>query len=111
MWETVTKITREQTGVDRYNQPVFEDVEADVPDVAVAPAGSSTDPQTGAVTTTRNTTLYLPDGVTSAPDDRWRVRGIVYAVTGASADWPTGFSSWTPGNVVVLEDTEYVDGS
>lgn len=109
MWETVTKITREQSGVDRYNKPVFTDVETNVDDVGVAPAGSTLDPETGAITTTRNTTLYLPPEVTSAAGDRWRVRGVVYEVEGASADWPTGFSSWTPGNVVILKETEFVD--
>lgn len=110
MGETVILITREQTGVDRYNKPVYSDVETSVDGVGVAPSTSTTDPATGAIITTGSMALYLPPNVTCGPDARFRVRGIEYKVRGASEDWASYYSAWRPGNVVRLEDRNYVDG-
>lgn len=110
MGETVVLITREQTGVDRYGKPTYSDVQTPVDGVAVAPATSTIDPSTGAVITTGGMTLYLPTAVTSGPDARFRVRGVEYKVRGASENWRAFYSQWQPGNVVHLEDRDYVDG-
>lgn len=112
MGETVTHIRPgTQTGVDRYGKPIFSDVSNTVENVAVEPSGSVRDPQTGFVTEKRGFTLYLPSSETNGPDDRFTVRGKTYKVAGTSSDWVSPFTSWTPGNVVVLEETEYVNGS
>jgi hypothetical protein len=110
MCETVVLITREQTGTDRYNKPIYSDVETAIDGVGVAPTTSSTDPTTGAVITTSGMALYLPSDVSCGPDARFRVRGSEYKVRGRSEDWASLYSSWRPGNVVRLEDREYVDG-
>lgn len=110
MAETVVLIEREQTGVDRYNNPTYADVETTVDGVGVAPTTSSIDTQTGALVTTGAMALYLPSGVTCGPDARFRVRGVEYKVRGASEDWVSFYSEWRPGNVVRLEDRNYVDG-
>ncbi|WIE65951.1 hypothetical protein DEI99_005275 [Curtobacterium sp. MCLR17_036] len=110
MGETVQLITRQQTGVDRYNKPTYVDVETPVAGVGVAPVTSTTDPTTGAVITTAGMALYLPADVTCDADARFRVRGRVFKVRGASENWTSLFSSWQPGNVVRLEDRDYVDG-
>lgn len=103
-------ITREQTGVDRYNKPIYSDIEAQIDGVGVAPTTSSIDPETGSVVTTAAMALYLPSDVTCGPDARFRVRGAVYKVRGRSEDWASYYSSWKPGNVVRLEEVSYTDG-
>lgn len=110
MGETVYRVTREETGVDRYNKPVFTDTDVQVDGVGVAPTSQSVDPETGAVVASRGMTLYLPPDVVSASDDRWRVRDITYETDGASADWSSIFEDWHPGNVVVLKEAEFIDG-
>lgn len=111
MGETVTHIRRGvQTGTDRYGKPVFSDVSNPVEDVAVEPTQSVIDPRTGAVTERRGFTLYLPPTETAGPDDRFTVRGRTYKTTGSTSDWTDPFTGWTPGNVVVLEESEYVNG-
>ncbi|TPG05584.1 hypothetical protein [Curtobacterium flaccumfaciens] len=107
MSETVILITRQKTGTDRYNKPVYSDVETPIDGVGVAPTTSSTDPATGAVITTAGMALYLPSEVTCGPEARFRVRGVEYKVRGASEDWASFYSSWRPGNVVRLEDRDY----
>lgn len=109
MSETVVLITRQKTGVDRYNKPVYVDVETTVEGVGVAPVTSSTDPATGAVITTAGMALYLPAEVSCGPDARFRVRGVEYKVRGASEDWASFYSSWRPGNVVRLEDERFTN--
>lgn len=111
MGETVIHVRPDaQTGVDRYNKPIFSEVSSTVDDVAVAPSQSVIDPQTGFVTEKRGYTLYLPSDETVGADDRFTVRGKTYKVTGSSSDWVDPFTGWTPGNVVVLEESEYVNG-
>ena len=109
MSESVVLITRERTGTDRYNKPVFTDVETTVDGVGVAPTTSTVDPSTGAVITTAGMALYLPADVTCGPHARFRVRGVEYKVRGASEDWSSFYSSWKPGNVVRLEATAFVE--
>ena len=110
MSESVVLITRQQTGVDRYNKPTYSDVETTIEGVGVAPVTSEIDPTTGAVVITAGLALYLPAEVSCGPDARFRVRGVEYKVRGASEDWASYYSSWRPGNVVRLEDRNYVDG-
>lgn len=110
MGESVVLITRQKVGVDRYNKPIFSDVETPVDGVGVAPTTSSIDPTTGSVITTSAMALYLPPDVTCGPDARFRVRGVEYKVRGTSEDWVSFYSTWRPGNVVRLEDADYVDG-
>lgn len=110
MAETVTLITREPAGVDRYGKPTYRDVETPVDGVGVAPTTSSIDPTTGSVVTTSAMALYLPADTTCGPDARFRVRGAIYKVRGKSEDWSSFYSSWRPGNVVRLEEESYIDG-
>ncbi|HEY4267522.1 MAG TPA: hypothetical protein VGM94_04950 [Galbitalea sp.] len=109
MGETVTKISKVESGEDRYGKPTFTDTETTVDGVAVAPAASTVDPQTGATITTQGMILYLPATVSSAVDDRWRVRGVVYETEGASADWRSFYSDDLPGNVVQLKESGFVN--
>lgn len=48
-------------------------------------------------------TLYMPAGAVLTPQNRVRVRGVVYDVLGEPADWRLG--SWRPGLVVQCERT------
>lgn len=99
-----------ETGRDRWNKPIFSDAATDVETLGVEPAQSVTDPQTGAITATSGFKLYLPPEETVGPDDRFTVRGKTYKVEGGSSDWTNPFTGWSPGNVVTLEKSEYIDG-
>ena len=109
--ETVIWHHRAATGeVDRYNKPVFADMDDDIESVLVAPTLG--DEVTGASegTSSARMTLYFDSVVGADEADEFTVRGIRYKVQANEADWSTGFSNWDPGSLVQLARTEYVDG-
>ena len=109
--ETVTWHHRTDTGTrDRYNKPVYVDVNTTVDNVLVAPTLG--DEVTGVEEDVSNTriTLYFPKVVGIGPDDFFTVRGNRYTVASSEADWSTGMSAWNPGSVAQLSRSEYVHG-
>lgn len=102
--ETVVRLRREQTGEDRYGNPVFEDVESSLPGALFAPRGVIPSPEPGREPVVVEPTLYWlldwPDVVAS---DRLRVRGVTYEVQSRPADWRGDI---TGGLTVMLRETE-----
>lgn len=104
--EPVSRVRGEASGVDRYGNPTVVDVEVDLPPAAFAPAGAPEVAEPGRVIVSTAPTLYWrgerPDVVAS---DRLRVRGVVYAVDGAPADWRDPWGSDLGGLVVRLAES------
>ena len=105
--EPVERIRREQTGVDRYGNPQYTDVESTVEGAAFDPGGSREPVEVGRTQTVTTPKLYFAN---SRPDltrdDSVRVRGVVYAVEGDPADWRSPFGSSLGGLVVELKRAE-----
>lgn len=102
--DLVTRLRREQVGVDRYNNPVYETVETEIPELALfAPKDVIPSVEVGREPTIVEPSLYWwntwPDVTAS---DRLRVRGVEYEVQSIPADWR---SSTIGGLVVKLRDS------
>lgn len=87
--DQVTRLRREQAGVDRYNNPIYEVVESVIPELALfAPKDVIPAAEVGRAPVVVEPTLYWfkawPDVVAS---DRVRVRGAEYEVLSVPADW------------------------
>jgi hypothetical protein len=103
MGRTVTRLRNEQTGVDRYNNPVFEKVPTDIPGALFAPERSSGEVITvGRVVLTSAPTLYwLKERPDIAADDQIEVDGVVYDVDGKPAAWTDDLGGSDLGGLVV----------
>lgn len=102
--DEVVRLRREQVGVDRYQNPLYETVELVLPDLALfAPRGVIPSPEVGRAPIVTEPTLYWhnkwPD---VRADDRVRVRGVEYEVETMPADWR---SENVGGLVVKLRDS------
>lgn len=102
--DQVTRIRREQTGVDRYGNPVYGTVEVVLSELALfAPKDVIPAVEVGRSPIVVEPSLYWfkswPD---VRPDDRVRVRGVEYEVEAVPADWR---SSSVGGLVVKLRDS------
>jgi len=87
--DQVTRLRREQTGQDRYGNPLFELVESVIPDLALfAPKDVIPAQEVGRSPVVVEPTLYWfkawPD---IRADDRVRVRGVEYEVQSIPAEW------------------------
>lgn len=84
----VVRLRLEQTGEDRYGDPVWEDVSTDLPPALFAPGGVEEPVEPGRAPVVSEPTLYWrnawPDVIAS---DRLTVRGKTYSVEGEPADW------------------------
>lgn len=84
----VARLRLEQTGVDRYGDPVWEEVSEALPDGLFAPGGVEEPAVVGRAVVVSEPTVYWrnlwPDVVAS---DRLVVRGKTYTVEGEPADW------------------------
>lgn len=105
MARVATRIRREQTGVDRYGDPVFETTELDIPGAMFAPERDrdSTEVVTvGRTTIPSKPTLYWyktrPD---IRADDKLRVDGVEYDVDGIPAPWRDDLGGTDVGGLVV----------
>lgn len=100
--ETVVRLRGEQTGVDRYDNPVLEYVETPIEGAAYDPGGSrepATPERDAVVTNPKLYFTYSPDIVAT---DRMRVRGVVHEVVSRPAVWVSPFTGRTAGLVVEL---------
>ena len=77
--------------------------EAPVEGVLCEPRPSGEPVQDARNAVTSGWTLYMPAGAVVTPQNRVRVRGVVYDVLGEPADWRLG--PWRPGLVVQCERT------
>jgi len=87
--DQVVRLRREQVGVDRYQNPVYETVESVIPELALfAPKDVIPSLEVGRSPVIVEPTLYWfkswPD---VRADDRLRVRGVTYEVQSVPADW------------------------
>lgn len=102
--DQVTRLRREETGKDRYNNPVYETVETEIEPLALfAPKDVIPSVEVGREPTIVEPTLYWfnewPDITAS---DRVRVRGVEFEVQSVPSDWRgTGVG----GLVVKLRDS------
>lgn len=102
--DQVTRLRREQAGVDRYNNPTYETTETVLEDLALfAPKHTIPALEVGRAPVVVEPTLYWfnrwPDVVAS---DRLRVRGVEYEVQSVPSDWR---GEGVGGLVVVLRDS------
>lgn len=86
--EPVSRLRKQQDGMDRYGDPIFVEVESRLPRALFAPGGVSEPVEPGRAPVVTEPTLYWrrqwPDVQAS---DRLKVRGRVYEVEGEPADW------------------------
>ena len=107
--ETVTRIRAgEQTGVDRYGNPVYgPDVETLIEGAFFDPGSSNELIVVGGVPMTTTPTLYFPGRWPDlVADDRVQVRGVEYHVDGRPGDWRSPWGSNAGGLVVTLRLAE-----
>jgi len=92
------------TGFDAGGYPIVSaETTFTVSDVAVAPAGSSEDPQSLGLWVVTGYTLYLPYGTVLLPTDFVEVRGVTgWQVVGdtTAAGWRDPFTGKGKGSVV-----------
>lgn len=103
MGRMVTRLRGVQTGVDRYNNPVYEVEEADIPGGLFAPERDSQESvEVGRQRVPFKPTLYWlrqhPDIVAS---DQIRVDGVVYDVDGTPSVWRDDLGGSSLGGLVV----------
>lgn len=102
--EPVTRRRQEQSGTDRYGNPVYGWVDTVLPErAAFDPGGTREAVEVGrdpVVTTPKLYFIVHPD---LASTDRLVVRGRVYTVQGDPAVWDDPFGSAVGGTVVELE--------
>ncbi len=107
--EPVSRLREQQTGTDRYGDPIYEQIETVLPERAAFDPGGTREPvEVGREQTVTTPKLYFrrqyPDLVTT---DQVKVRGVAYTIEGIPADWVSPFGSEVGGLVVELK---VVDG-
>lgn len=87
--DEVTRLRREQTGSDRYGNPVYELVETVLAELALfAPKDVIPAVEVGRSPTVVEPSLYWFEAWPDVrADDRLRVRGVEYEVASVPADW------------------------
>lgn len=99
----MTRIRRVEIGRDRYNQPIYDTVEDELPKALYAPRHVIPAVEVGRQPTVSEPTLYWPNAWPDvAADDLLRVRGREFEVNAEAAEW-RGHS--VGGLVVVLKDS------
>lgn len=110
--EQVTRRRREQTGTDRYGNPVFDLVDVVLDErCAFDPGGSREPVEIGREQTVTTPKAYFPDtrpDITAA--DVLVIRGQEFTVQGVPADWRSPFGADVGGVVVELEAVDHADG-
>lgn len=93
--ETVTVLTRTQTGVDRYGKPIYgwPGPGVEIAGCAVAPRTSEEPVQVGRQAVITGLQVYLPPGVEIGPYDRLLIRGDTYEVEGDTGEWLNPYSA------------------
>lgn len=107
--EPVTRRREQQTGEDRYGDPIYETVDTVLPERAGFDPGGTREPVgVGREQVVTEPKLYFlkqhPDLTT---EDQVIVRGLVFDIEGIPADWRSPFGSSVGGTVVELK---VVDG-
>jgi hypothetical protein len=106
--EPVTRRRQQQTGVDRYNNPVYEPVDTVLEERAAFDPGGSREPvEVGRTQTVTTPKLYFRRAYPDLNDtDQVLVRGVVYDIEGNPADWKSPYGSDVGGLVVELKRAE-----
>lgn len=101
--DSVVRIRRIEAGRDRYNQPIYDTAESDLPKALFAPRHVVPAVEVGRQPTVVEPTLYWskewPD---VAADDLLRVRGREYQVVAEPTEWR---GRGVGGLIVVLKDS------
>lgn len=102
--DPVTRLRRVLVGRDRYNQPIYDTVEEELPKALYAPRHVVPAVEVGRQPTIVEPTLYWPNlWPDVAADDRLRVRGREFEVNADAAEWR---GHGVGGLVVVLKDSQ-----
>lgn len=105
--EVVTRRRRQQTGADRYGNPVYELVDVVLGETAAFDPGGSREPvEVGRTPTVTTPKLYFTQWPDLVKTDLVVVRGEVFQIEGDPADWRNPWGSDVGGMVVELERAE-----
>lgn len=106
--EPVTRRRQQQTGEDRYGNPVYGLVDTVLPERAAFDPGGSREPvEVGRTQTVTTPKLFFPKAYPDLNEtDQVVVRGEVFAIEGNPADWKSPFGSDVGGLVVELKKAE-----
>jgi hypothetical protein len=99
--ELVIVLKRTPDGEDRYHNKRYKTVEVPVAGAAVRVLGSDEKPEGGGSSVTDNIEVILPAGTEVGPNDRLRVRGLVYEVDGNPEDQRDPATGGRPGVKVI----------
>jgi hypothetical protein len=106
--EPVTRRRQEQTGTDRYGNPVYELVDVVLEERAgFDPGGSREAVEVGRTQTITTPKLYFRRAYPDLNEtDQVVVRGVVFDIEGIPADWKSPYGSDIGGLVVELKRAE-----
>lgn len=105
--DAVTRRREQQTGVDRYDNPIYELVDVVLPEPAAFDPGGSREPvEVGREQTITTPKLYFTVRPDLTKDDLVLVRGLAYSIEGDPADWRSPWGSDVGGLVVELKRAE-----
>lgn len=106
--EPVTRRRQQQTGTDRYGNPVYEPVDVVLEERAAFDPGGSREPvEVGREQTVTTPKLYFRRAYPDLNDtDQVLVRGVVFDIEGNPADWKSPYASTVGGLVVELKRAE-----
>lgn len=89
--ETITIKRRSETSTDAHGNPTHSFTQITIRDALIGIGGTSEpiDPQRDAIDATL--TLYLPQGTTILPGDRFIIRGTEWLKDGSAQEWVSPF--------------------
>lgn len=101
--EPVTRVRREQTGTDRYDNPTYSDQLTVVDGAAVADPTFAEPAEVGRSSVVADLVVLWPDKtVDGRADDAWIVRGLKYSSIGPAFPWVNPWTHETAGTVLRL---------
>lgn len=102
--ETVVIKRQEQTGVDRYGNPVFSWTETPVPGCAIAPGTSLEPAQVDRSEVITGWLVYFPPLTDVRASDRLVARGRELEVDGEPGDWRNPYTGRAHGVVAATKE-------
>lgn len=105
----ITRLRRQQTGVDRYNKPSYAELPTNLDVIGWAPQVSAESNGVEVQTLEYGGTIYLHPNSDVADDDAFIVYGVRYEADGPKALWKHPNGRY-PGDVLIVKRKEFSDG-